>query len=349
MNLTYPTPSSTDRLIAGSATAFFLLGAYLALRLASLPAVELQTETYEDINWTRFRPQPKKIIPAPRPVKPPEPEKQIQAEPPPPAAKAIVKIDLSALASQLDVLGQPAPARKKVTHSKSGDGARKKVQLDVKKSSMLSGLNTLLGDASQRLRLPERPGRGGKRSTGATLQAGSGSSADLKQGGNYGTSGATLQAPEGKSETGAVAQVEMVDMAGFGQGFADLSPLYHPLVDWMKKHPVRLPEVVRRFMEGTAGDLTSVVSFQIGGREFEMFMMCKQNLNEIRLCLVEDDRSTYLIDRGFKEQSSFLRTGSVNRAGDGALLAFGTTRQAASNQRTDEFYQIFLSWWDSVK
>jgi len=64
---------------------------------------------------------------------------------------------------------------------------------------------------------------------------------------------------------------------------------------------------------------------------------------------VEGNESTYLIDRGFKERSSFLRSGGVSRGSNGALLAFGTTREAASNHRTTEFYQIFLSWWETVK
>jgi hypothetical protein len=80
-----------------------------------------------------------------------------------------------------------------------------------------------------------------------------------------------------------------------------------------------------------------------------MFLMCKEKLFEVRICLLEGNESTYLIDRGLKEKSSFLRIGSASRADSGEIRAFGTVRQAASNQRAEQFYQIFLSWWESVK
>ena len=55
-----------------------------------------------------------------------------------------------------------------------------------------------------------------------------------------------------------------------------------------------------------------------------------------------------MMDR-LKENSRYLRVGNVNRTPSGNILSFGTVRKEASDQRATQFYQIFLSWWDSVK
>ncbi len=343
------TNSNSDRLVAGVVTSVFLLSAYFLLNWAGLPELKRKTDVYEEINWSRFQPKQEKLSPQPEPAAPTKVEEALVIEPvlQPAKVQPAQKIDLSALKSQFSGLNQQPQAPPPGPQAPGKNAAKMKVELD--KASMLAGLNTLLGDSSDRLRLPDNKRRGRPNGKTKVLTAATGSGLEASVSDQYSAGGTALAAPEGKDPAVVAPQIAMVSVSQTGERFADLSPLYHPLLDWMKRNGSRLPDVVNRFMETTPGDLTAAVQFQIEGREFDMFLVCKENLNEIRLCLVENDRSTYLIDRGFKERSSFLRSGGVNRLPGGQILSFGTTREAASDHRTTEFYQIFLSWWETVK
>ncbi len=353
MYIAQTTTSNNDKIIAGIVTSFVLLASYFALQWTDLPEVRQKTDTYEEINWTRFKPKPEKVTPAPKADKPVEIEQPVEFEPPPEPSRPApaTKIDLTALNAELTTLAKPGKSlSQRNLESKPVSGAKQSSsRLNLQKSTVLSGLNSLTGDSKQRLRLPGR-GRGGRSKSGATeISVGSGSTLEPGAGKDLSAGGLTLGAPQAKEMDAGAIEIGMVDMSGVAGEFEDLSPIYRPLVEWMQRNPAQFPDVVNRFMEKGAGDLTSKVTFRIGGREFEMFLLCKQKLYEIRICLVEGNESTYLIDRGFKENSRFLRIGQANRTPTGDILSFSTSRRAASDSRTEEFYQIFLSWWESVK
>lgn len=344
--------TSTDKVVAGAITSFFLLIMYFVLHLANLPAVDEKTEIYEEINWTKFKPKPQRIV---EQIKSPEPlpvEKPKKFEPPAPAPKpnTVKKVDLSTLEVFKDqTLSKPAQTlNKKLLPDKTAQKTGEQTKLTLKSSSLLAGLNTLRGD-SPRLSLPKSGHKGRSRSSAISLAAKSGAAIKPQAHSDLGGTGNILGAPEGKELGSSSVQVSMLDVSRMGGDFEDLSPIYLALVEWMKQHPATFPAVVARFMEQSPGDLTASVQFQIDGRSFELFILCKTNLYEVRVCLLEGKQSTYLIDRGFKEKSSYLRVGSINRTPTGRILSFGTTRRQASDSRAQEFYQIFLSWWQSVK
>ncbi|HEX9654840.1 MAG TPA: hypothetical protein VGA99_14120 [bacterium] len=341
--------SNTDKLVASFVTTFFLIALYVFLRATSLPEVRLKTETYDEINWTRFKPKPKTIAEAPKPASPPKPMKM--ERPPQPKPTPVEKVDLSSL--QNIKLGSLSNSRdnlqQKSMSQQSGPADKPEVKIDLKNSSVLSGSKSLLGDSSTRLQLPNQRGTGGGRNNSASMAVGASTTLGETAKKNYAGKAANLGAPETKNVQGREAQVAMKELADFGNAYSDLSPIYHELIEWMKRNPAAFPDVVKRFMEGSPGDLMSTVNFQIGGRQFQMWLLCKERLFEVRICLLEGGESTYLIDRGFKEKSSFLRFGGVNRDGSGNILSFETVREAASNARTQQFYQIFLSWWENVK
>ncbi|MFQ5602576.1 MAG: hypothetical protein ACE5HS_04845 [bacterium] len=345
------TKSNTDKIVAAFLTSAFLFGFYFFLQRQKLPQVKLKTDTYEEINWSRFKPQPQKVIDKPQPVKVKEP---LQIEKPPlplPQPKSVEKIDLSALNNlALADLNQPKKSLKKPTlksePSRSTSGGQMKVNL--KKSQMLAGLNILLDNSSRKLNIQSRGQRGKSQNASGVLSVKSGQGLDVGNEINYAGGSRSLGTPEAKTVGGGDIQISELDLSELGTDYSDLTPVYRALVEWMKQHPTAFPEVVGRFMEKSPQDLTSIVQFKIGNRQFQLYLLCKEKLYEVRICLLEGHTSTYLIDRGFKEKSRFLRVGTVNRSQTGAPLAFSTVRQAASNQRTQQFYQIFLSWWESV-
>lgn len=129
----------------------------------------------------------------------------------------------------------------------------------------------------------------------------------------------------------------------------DISVIIDQLMLWMKKHPYEFNEVVKSFMMYEKNDLTSMVVFRFKDRIFELYLLYKEKTKEIRICLIEGDQSIMLIDSGFKKQSNYLRNGSVFRLDDNSIFSFSTRQYPASEKKTSEFYQFFLSWWEQAK
>lgn len=345
--------TNTDKIVAAFVTTFLMMVLYYGMHWTNLPELREKTESYNEINWTRFKPKPRTVVdtPTPKPAPPPKPMKIERPPQPAPKPTTVEKVDLSSLKNvKFESLANPRDnIQQKGSAKQPGPAAKQGVKIDLKNSNTLAGSKTLLGDSSARLKLPNPRGNNGSSSNSASLALGTSTALDGSGKTNYNGSAASLGAPASKSVEGRGVQVAMRDLTDLGSGYSDLSPIYHELIEWMKRNPAGFPDVVKRFMEGAPGDLTSKVNFQIGGRQFQMLLLCKEKLFEVRICLLENSESTYLIDRGFKEQSSFLRVGGINRNGAGDILSFETVREAASNARTQQFYQIFLSWWESVR
>lgn len=151
---------------------------------------------------------------------------------------------------------------------------------------------------------------------------------------------------EGKANPAAstVTQVNLMQLPDDLQ--TKMPVIFVKISQWMKENPVPLPNAFKKFMGYKPNHLTSRVDFQIGERFFEIYLVCVESTYEIKICLIEGDRTTLLIDEGFKHESHFLRTGKVFRTSKtGEILSFGTKQEEASKKDTREFYQIFLSWW----
>jgi hypothetical protein len=330
--------------IAGAITAFLLLVLFVLMNIAAIPHRDLVSERYDEINWMRFTPRPVRVKKPDEPKKGREsPQKIAVAEP------LISRVDLSQLERQLDLSDLAlqtqsiAPAGKTAKAATPVASQTSKIDL-----SGFSDFNLALDEQSPLKQLPgQRQGGGG--SGNIELQAGEGSSAGVGLGDFGGDTGAKLSGPRSVGANSASGEIDLQELAQLEEEFADFSPLYRPLIEWMKRHPATLPPVVKRFMSHKPGDLTSWVQFSIQKREFEMFLLCVEETYEVRIVLVERKQVIYLIDQGFREQSNFLRTGRLNRLDSGEILKFGTNLEPAGSGKTREFYQIFMSWWESVK
>lgn len=205
-------------------------------------------------------------------------------------------------------------------------------------------------------------GRGAGNAKGSGIGVGNGVGAGVGDGAGVGgglgngsrTGDAGLGSPgRGSSNRGKGGAAEVkVDLKGlndFGENYRNFTPIYRGLVEWMRRRPVDLPEVIDRFMGYQPGNLTSRVKFNIGNRELEVFLLCVESTYEIRVCLVDGDEVTHLIDEGFKKQSNYLRVGELTRQPTGEVMRFSSVMREASDRRTQEFYRIFLSWWETVK
>lgn len=120
------------------------------------------------------------------------------------------------------------------------------------------------------------------------------------------------------------------------------------LASWMRANPRDLPVGIQVHLDYVPSFLTAAAPFTAGDREFELYLMYNESLRELHIVLVEGDRSVYLIDRGFQAQSRSLREGRVRRL-EGEIMAVDSQRRAASGERAQEFYDIFLSWWETAR
>jgi hypothetical protein len=340
------------RHIAFGVTLLLLLISYAGLRMAALPRANFIARHYDEINWTRFLPQPKPMVvselnePAPQTSQPAHELADIAEAP-----RAPQRMDLSAELKNLEIdLSQPAS---RAAEMKNNPGVTRQEMPSLLESDL--NINLDFDVTNLETQLPARGGRVGNKS-GSDIQIASGGHAEVGSGLEQGNSktnaglglpgrGGPTRGKEGK----ASVQVALKGLNDFGEGYRNFTPIYKALVEWMRRHPADLAEVVERFMGFQPGNLTSHLTFNAGGQEFEMFLLCVEPTYEIRIALVHENEVTYLIDQGFKKQSNYLRVGSLTRQAEGEIHRFGSVLREASDYRTQEFYQIFLSWWETVK
>lgn len=357
----------TRRNLALGVTLLLLLLTYVSLQLANLPHVDFLAQHYDDINWQRFIPKPKPQPIAITEAEQPEPTETGPAKMPELASTARVpqRLNLDAelkdfnldltqptlatpgpqkpAASGVDIKNSPAPVRETTSLTESDFS----VNLNYDATNLATRLPA--GTRGQRAGNEKgndiRLGSAGDAPTGGGL--GNGTSAAV--GGDAGL-GAPGRGNANRGQGGqAAVKVDLKGLNDFGDNFRNFTPIYRALLEWMRRHPADLPDVVDRFMGFQAGNLTSRVKFNANGQRYEMFLLCVESTYEIRVLLVENDEVTYLIDEGFKKQSNYLRTGALTRQANNEILSFGSVMREASDRRTQAFYQIFLSWWDTVK
>jgi hypothetical protein len=267
-------------------------------------------------------------------------------------------MDLSAELRNLDIdLAKPAPPKLAARGAaiKNSPAPVREAMPSLLESDLNITPDLSFDMTNLETRLPGR-GRQAGNEKGNDIRVGSGGNAPV--GGGLGQSGSASDAGLGVPGRGgssrgkggeASVKVDLKGLNDFGENYRNFTPIYKALVEWMRRHPADLPEVVDRFMGFLPGNLTSRVGFNIDGREFEMLLLCVESTYEVRVCLIERSEVTYLIDEGFKKQSNYLRVGAVTQQADGEILRFGSVLREASDRRTQEFYRIFLSWWETVK
>ena len=158
--------------------------------------------------------------------------------------------------------------------------------------------------------------------TGLAL-SGRGTSRSTRGTGN-GNGGATITLPSG---------------TGGGSGSLDI----HALIKWMKAHPGAIPKLVAYDMGHRGGDLSSAISFGMGGKRYTLFLSCNEIELLLRICLVEGNDFTLLKDNGIREESNFLTTGDVVR--DTKRIQSLISSRSAPGIKAAAFYKIFWSWW----
>lgn len=324
-------------------TGVLLVAVYLGLNRSSLPSPRMDTTHYEEIDWAKFTPTP------PEKITTPEDETTSPAAvetPPEPAPARVERINLRDIVSyfeaaeeaETEILRSPLQPEEVLPRT-----APVRTDLDLSQLSSLELSPTSLG--KPKLQVPgSKPGRTATAAKDLDLQVGRSSRLELDEVA-YGLGGGEAGRRTLQGVPGAVPSIAILDVDSLGGGEPSLSSLFDKLVEWMKRHPSEFSPVVKAFLSYRPEDLTSKVRFRVGERNLELYLLCRENEYELRICLVEGQSSILLIDRGFKERSNYLRIGDVVRNEIGEIMSFETTQESPSDARTTEFYRIFLSWW----
>jgi hypothetical protein len=164
--------------------------------------------------------------------------------------------------------------------------------------------------------------------------------------------GAGLEGPGGGGEEG-LETIALGSWTGGGEDGDAISGVMAPLLEWMREHPADFSAVERKFLRHETGDLTSRATFLLedperGGVRYELLLLYKPAVDELRICLIEGNRATQLIDEGLRERSNYLRTGSVAWSGS-EKISIRSSQRTPDEAETRRFYRIFLSWWDRTR
>ena len=323
-------------------TLFFLFLLYTVLRHTTLPETKYETKRYDKIEWNRYHPKQMSETSQQQTMK----TKDILPTPVEPLATA-EKIDLAQISEKFRLFNQPAKKR-----SQSEPKVNKKVTLS---SDMNVDIHTnsdimLLPFASS---LPEHGTKGLPRAPhlksyfNPKIQAKRSKAAVYEK--PQPKYAYTQDVPEVSRKNTETLVISPIPLEEIPKDVHRIMPkIFVDLSKWMAGNRTELPGVVKKFMNYDSLDLASRVVFSFNNRQMEMFLLCRESILEIRICLLEKDRVSMLIDKGFKKRSHFLRIGNVNRK-DNDILSFGTAREAPSEAKTQDFYLIFLSWWQSIE
>jgi hypothetical protein len=343
-----------QKVLSFGLTAVVLIPLYVFMVSASIPwydFTKVYLETSETI-WTTFTP---KTLRPPQPKKPKEMkpqvassetdvneyvETEIQEYP--------VRVDLDRnLLKRLD-LSPPDMELKsgeKPSRFASNPGIEKLALDDLPELNV----GAFAADFGSPSPLMPAPGRRTGTSGRISLQAGKSKTALRVGEPYYDAPVSDIPVPKRTQKAKGVTEVKLIPKEKAKKKI-DVSAIYKALAEWMRGHSSELPIVVKEFGGYMPGVLTSKVEFYAGQRYFELYLLCFESSYEVRIILVEGENVTFLIDQGFKKQSDFLRSGFVSRnAETNEITGFGTELKPVGDKQTDEFYQIFMSWWESVK
>ena len=120
------------------------------------------------------------------------------------------------------------------------------------------------------------------------------------------------------------------------------------ILEWMRISPAELPPGIKRHVEHQPGNLTSTARLEHDGEIWEVYLMVRVSLRELHIVVVRGDETWYLIDRSFERQGRSFRTGYARR--DGATITgVVSEEQPAASRQAEEFYKVFLAWWDQQR
>ncbi|MDH3272069.1 MAG: hypothetical protein OEN56_12085 [Gemmatimonadota bacterium] len=343
-----PKPSSApSRAMAVVVTLALMMSAYVGLKGLAVPAFASGRDVIREIDPLLFE----RYAAPPPPEETPLPdteEEPVEAEEEP---TELVPFDreVGLAVEQLErMFATDEPAAPTADRASAANAAAPGISEEIPNDRFeaLFGRGGDLGAAGV---AGARSGRAGGEAGGVGLGITERASADVSDSGSAARLGEVGPGLEAITETRRAPTVESSEVViGRYEPESFDGSAAEQLGAWMREHPSELPVGVRVHMNFQPSFLTSAVSLTTDGQSWELYLMFNESLRELHIVLVEAQRSIYMIDRGFREESRSLREGTVRRA-DGQIVAVDSRSAATSGERAQDFYNVFLSWWESVK
>jgi len=333
-----------EKKIATLLTIFLLLFVYFILNIMHVPAKPKKKNDIPaiDILFEKYRPETLFTIPTPRPDLSKITSESILPRP----VNPIPQPTVPDLQDQLEELFRPVKSPEmKLDRQFTDDPKRKDILLAQNDLSDLErSMSRSIEDDTDPRNLVRVPIQ---RNVNAHIEAAQSNTSIRTKRTVYVMDDGDPKRLIEKKESNPIRKIKIMPIQELPKLQTQIPQILRKLSEWMKRNPTPLPDAAKKFMEYNSNDLTSRVEFEIDGRVFEIYLLCIENIYEIKICLIEGRQTTLLKDQGFTQKSHFLRTGTVHRTKN-EILAFGTEQKPASKRETQEFYQIFLSWWKST-
>jgi len=327
-----------------TSVAIFLL-VMTAIRKISIPKTAPLTSQIRIIEEIR------KFIHAPEPVEREAPPREVEKKTIQPRKRVVPE----QIETALNKLRESQASREAKAPPELASPSRPR--LDLKRPSPRmkkrdSGSRLRMGDRTESRQRLTMPGEERDRNV---IEIAAGSSVDEVSTGDPALRGFIESGKEGPGGGGEdeVIRIAIAPWTGSRQGGEVIYGVMEPLIAWMKENPADFSAVERKFLRYEGGDLISRALFFLEdetGEEtrYELLLLFKSSISELRICLIEGNEATQLIDKGLQERSNYLRTGVVAYSGP-EKISIQSTQRVPGQEATRRFYQIFLSWWTRTR
>lgn len=120
------------------------------------------------------------------------------------------------------------------------------------------------------------------------------------------------------------------------------------MIEWVRRHPAVLPDVVRLHMDFREGDWTAYAEHSSGGRTLELYLLVRRGVDQLHVLLVDGSDTYFFIDPGLTRQPTRLRVGQGRRK-DGVVTFIASRETPPTSPDARVFFEAFLRWWTSIE
>jgi len=118
------------------------------------------------------------------------------------------------------------------------------------------------------------------------------------------------------------------------------------IMDWVRQNSSKIPQVIRLHMDHMDGDLVSLASTMIDGKQVNLYLLVRGGYSQLHVLMLIGETSYLFYDRGIQGEASQFRIGSVNRTGAEVSRIVSQKREITSKE-AQQFYAAFIEWWEN--
>lgn len=140
---------------------------------------------------------------------------------------------------------------------------------------------------------------------------------------------------------------------GFPEIEMEVPDFISPIIEWMKRNRVALPEMLKPTMGYARGNLTSRVNFRIKGtnESYVIFLLCKQNQTPplLVVCFANFTDKKFILfkDAGMMGEAGYVMQGICSGSPPDNFSFIDTEQIEASEASTQRYLSIFMSWFNN--